>query len=498
MMGKQPPPQGKLFYANINIDKRVRANHPLRKVDDIIDFDFIYEEVKDSYGSNGNVSIPPSVILKLMLLLLFYNVRSERELMETLPERIDWLWFLGYDFDTEIPDHSVLSKARKRWGAPAFKGFFERIVLQCCEAGLVNGSKVFVDSSLIEADASNNSIVDTHSLKRHLNKSYREFEKRLEEAEASNEDENDEDRRNGNGKVNSRYLSTTDPDASIVRHGGKPKLRYQTHRMVDGAFEIITATEVTGGDVNEAHRLTSLMDKHQTNTGRPVETAVADTKYGTIANFLACKDRGINAHIPDFGRKQANRESRKKIFSEDCFTYDKESDTYLCPASKRLKRRSLHIKRQSIDYSGTKKLCGNCELKIQCTTNKSGRTITHHLRQEDIDRMRELSNTPAARQDIKTRQHLMERSFARAKRYGYKRARWRGNWKVEIQEYLTAAIQNIEVLIRYGKRPKKCAAIAMEMKNRAEKEFTKLRGSIRMLIEQYFPIALHEFARESI
>jgi len=57
--------------------------------------------------------VPPTVILKLILLLVFYNVRSERELMETLPERLDWLWFLGYDLDTELPNHSVLSKARK-------------------------------------------------------------------------------------------------------------------------------------------------------------------------------------------------------------------------------------------------------------------------------------------------------------------------------------------------------------------------------------------------
>ncbi len=45
-----------------------------------------------------------------MLLLVLYNVRSERELMQTLPERLDWLWFLGYDLDSELPHHSVLSK----------------------------------------------------------------------------------------------------------------------------------------------------------------------------------------------------------------------------------------------------------------------------------------------------------------------------------------------------------------------------------------------------
>ena len=142
MMGKQQIPQRSLFHYGINIDKRIRSNHPLRKVSELIDFDFIYQEVNECYGHNGNVSVPPPVILKLMLLLIFYNVRSERELMETISERIDWLWFLGYDLDSEIPNHSVLSKARKKWGSEVFKSFFERIVVQCVEAGLVDGSKI--------------------------------------------------------------------------------------------------------------------------------------------------------------------------------------------------------------------------------------------------------------------------------------------------------------------------------------------------------------------
>ena len=97
MMGVQAPPQGELYYTHFNLGQRIRPNHPLREIDRLIEFDFIYQEVADRYGCNGNVSVPPPVILKLMLLLVLYNVRSERELMETLPERFDWLWFLGYD-----------------------------------------------------------------------------------------------------------------------------------------------------------------------------------------------------------------------------------------------------------------------------------------------------------------------------------------------------------------------------------------------------------------
>jgi transposase len=95
MMGRQAKGrQLNIFYTGFCLEQRVRQNHPLRKIKQLIDFDFIYQEVAPTYGINGNVSVPPPVILKLMLLLILYNVRSERELMATLPERIDWLWFL--------------------------------------------------------------------------------------------------------------------------------------------------------------------------------------------------------------------------------------------------------------------------------------------------------------------------------------------------------------------------------------------------------------------
>ena len=89
MMGVQQEYQGSLFYVGINLDKRIRKDHPLRKITEHIDFNFVYAEVKKLYGNNGNVSVPPPVILKLMLLLVLYNVRSERELMKRF--RNDWI-----------------------------------------------------------------------------------------------------------------------------------------------------------------------------------------------------------------------------------------------------------------------------------------------------------------------------------------------------------------------------------------------------------------------
>ena len=386
MMGVQQNPQNSLFHFGINIDKRIRANHPLRKINELIDFNFAYDEVKNLYGTNGNVSVPPPVILKLMLLLVFYNVRSERELIQTIPERIDWLWFLGYDLDFEIPDHSVLSKARKKWGVEVFQSFFERIVLQCVESGLVDGRKIFVDSSLVDANASNNSAIDTKSLKHRLHKNYKKLEARLE----GNTESVDPSRRYE--KKNNRYISSTDPDAAIVNRG-KPKLSYQVHRAVDGENEIITATDAAAGDINEAHLMLPLLEKHQATTGTKVETVVADSKYGTIDNFLSCHDQGIQAHIPDLLKIVHKRAAQLGIFTEDRFKYDPCTDTYRCPAGTLMKPKSLHIHRSSRDYAAPKKVCAACELRDQCTKNKAGRTIKRHLRQEELDTMRENSRS---------------------------------------------------------------------------------------------------------
>lgn len=450
MMRRQQGVQRKLFYTNINLDKRIRKNHILRKITERIDFDFVYQEVKDKYGKNGNVSVPPPVILKMMVLLILYNVRSERELMDTIPERLDWLWFLNYDLDDEIPNHSVLSKARSRWGIDAFKTFFERIVWQCVEAGLVDGSKLFMDSSLIQANASNNSVVNKDSLKRYLNKGYQVLESRLDK----NEESSDNADQRKNGSANKKYMSTTDPDASVTRQGkGESKLQYQIHRGVEGKNEIITATDVTPGSVNEAHRFSALIDQHQETTMQEVEVVVADSKYGTVGNYLNSKDRNIKAHIPSLEETQRGSGRQKDIFPKELFTYNPDDDTFICPAGNILKRRNYNRKRETYEYKAFSKVCSSCKLRKKCTRAKNGRSLKRHIRQDDLDTMYKQARSLEAKRDIKTRKHYMERTFARSTRYGFKRARWRRLWRVQIQEYLTSTIQNMMILLKDTKKP---------------------------------------------
>jgi transposase len=212
MMGVHQP-QSELFSYSVNLDKRIRRDHPLRRIAAEIDFTFVRVEVASTYGRNGHVSLGPAVLLKLMFLLFWDDIASERELMTILPERLDYLWFLGYGLDDEVPNHSVLSKARSRWGKEAFEKFFTRTIAQCVRAGLVDGRKLHVDSSLVDADASKDSVVrSSPELIAALKKAYEAQESKLEGSGTPEAYES----------VNDRMMSTTDPDAAVTRKGNEP------------------------------------------------------------------------------------------------------------------------------------------------------------------------------------------------------------------------------------------------------------------------------------
>jgi len=433
MMGEKESDNSKLYYYGFSLSERIPKDHPLRIVKKAIDFKFVYKEVKDKYGRKGNISVPPPIILKMMFLLFFYNVSSERELMRTIPLRLDWLWFLGYDIDHEVPHHSVLSKARKRWGEELFYKFFVRIVEQCMEAGLVDGEKIFMDSSLIDANASNKSVVDKQSVEKYANKRYRELEDKLEEKDE-------------------RYISTTDPDAGVVKFSsGKAKPRYKEHRCVDERFGVITSSITSSGIVDDGKMFEELINTHEENTNKEVKTVVGDSKYGTVNNYLKCKDRDIKPHLRDLKSTQEKGRKKKGIFSEDEFKYDEETDTFICPNGKKLRKRTYHKNRGKWEYMSSKEDCEECRLRDKCTTSKSGvRTVHRYKRQEELDKMRAEASSLNSKRDLKKRWSLMERSFADgANLHGLKKARWRGYFRMQIQNHMISAVQNIRILIKH-------------------------------------------------
>ena len=257
MMGKPNQLKPKLFYHGVSLDRRMPQEHPLRKIKQLVDFNFIRSKVANLYGTRGNESVDPAVILKLMFLLFYENIKSERALTSQFPLRLDWLWFCCYDLDEKTPDHSVISKARRRWGLEVFTEFFENILTQCVDIGLVDGETIHVDSSTIDANASRDTLrcqlrVVGHDL-------YEELEDNAESPQ----------------KLEKR-ISTTDPDARLGKKYGKTTLGYKDHRSVDDKHGIVTATVTTPANVHDGKVLTEVITKHQASTGIKVKAAVTD------------------------------------------------------------------------------------------------------------------------------------------------------------------------------------------------------------------------------
>lgn len=432
MMGTQQP-QKDLFNYQVNLDRRVRPDNPLRRINAVLDLSFVRPAVEQFYGRNGQVGVDPIVLVKMMLLLFLDDVPSERELMAVIRERLDYLWFLGYGLDDEVPNHSVLSKARARWGSDVFGDLFVRTVAQCVAAGLVDGRKLHIDSSLVKADASKDSIHRTSpELVAALRQAYAQEEQKLDEAP-------------GKG-VNATHVSSSDPEATLARGGGTPvsQLSYKHHRMVDDAQGVITAVKTTAGQEGDAGQLPGLVAQHQSNTGVKAATVVGDKHYGSADNYRYCQVENITAHL---GQAEANL---KNIFPVSAFTYESEQDRYRCPAGNYLYYHNFKKEDQLIAYQiEDAALCAGCALRTQCTQSKTGRTVTRPIFTELVEAGRAQARSQAARRDWKRRKHIMEGSFADASNnHGFKRARWRGLWRQQIQDWLIAAVQNLRILLK--------------------------------------------------
>ena len=425
--------QTELWVEPVNLGKRIAQDHLLRRINKVLDLGFVRREVAGFYGSNGHVSVDPVIIIKLMLLLFLDDVRSERELMRIVPLRLDYLWFLGYGLEDEIPNHSVLSKARTRWEAEVFERLFARSVEQCVEAGLVDGSKLYLDASLVAANASRNSVIEVVARR---------------EVRKLDEQEEEQDSESG-GSVNRKLRSTTDPDSTVVRHqAGKPTPSYKNHRALDDKAGVVTAVKTTTGAIDEASELLELIAGHEQLTASKIRVAVANSRYGNTANLIALAQRQIRAHVADLRSKQRNARSQG-IYPPERFAYHPQTDGYSCPAGEILSRHHFVASRGYYEDRPKRGTCARCRLRQFCTRDKNGRTLKRYAQQELLDKARSQSHSQQAHRDRRRRQWFQERNFAEAAlQHGFKRARWRGLWRQSIQDYLIAAIQNFRIIAR--------------------------------------------------
>lgn len=441
-MLKKRSPQAQQKMELVILEDLVPKGHLLRKIAKAIEFDFIYDKVKELYcHDNGRPAVDPVVLFKMLFIGYLFGIRSERQLIRDIEVNVAYRWFLGFDLTQKVPDASTISQNRRRRfnQSDICQEIFDEIVFQAIKRGLVDGKTLYTDSTHLKANANKN------KFKRELvDRSTRDYIDELDRDVA-------EDRRE-HGKKELKVkpesdgqkeikVSTTDPDSGYMVRDGKPKgFFYLDHRTVDGRHGLITDSHVTPGNVHDSIPYLSRLDRQRERFGFAVEAVGLDAGYFTAPICHGLVARGIYGVI---GYSRPTH--RAGYLRKSDFIYDEYYDCYLCPCDQVIKYRTT-TREGYREYASDSKVCRDCELRWQCTQSRNMvKIITRHIWQDSKEAINDHRYEARGKSVYSRRKETVERSFADGKQlHGHRYARFRGLLKVRAQCLLSAACQNMK------------------------------------------------------
>ncbi len=440
IMLKITPRQSEFEF--VCLEQLIPQDHLLRKIDGIIDFGFIREEVKHLYSeNNGRPGLDPVVMFKILFIGYLYGVRSERQLMREIDMNLAYRWFLGYNITEKIPDHSTISQNRRRrfQDSDVYRKIFDRIVERAMELNLADGKHLYSDSTHLKANANKNKF----DLK-DVQKSAKDYLDALDSD--INEDRLEHGKRELKKKahvpeIKETKVSKVDPESGYMVRDGKPEgFFYLDHRTVDGKFNIITDTYVTPGNVHDSIPYLKRLDYQIKHFNFNVKSVGLDAGYFTAPICKGLVERDI------FGVIAYHRMNHiDGYFYKRKYRYNAEQECYVCPAGQQLHYQNTTAEGYQ-EFVSDPKICRNCQFLSQCTKSRNHKKIlTRHVWEKYKEQITENRYSEYGKKIFARRKETIERSFADAKQlHGYRYARFRGLKKVTEQCLLTAACQNLK------------------------------------------------------
>ena len=269
------------MWSYISPEQRVPADHPLRPLRVMVDRAMAELSAEFAKLYSGRPSIAPEKLLRALLLQVLYSVRSERLLMEQLDYNLLFRWFVGLNLDDPVWDVTVFTKNRQRLLAGDIaQAFFERVLAQARQQGVLSDEHFTVDGTLIEAWAS-----------------LKSFKRKDTPGTPPDDPGNPTVNFHGEQRGNETHGSTTDPDARLFRkgQGQEAKLYYQGHVLMENRHGLAVAgcvTRATGrGERAAALELIGGLEPH----GRV--TLGADKAYDTRDFVQAIRLLQVTPHV---------------------------------------------------------------------------------------------------------------------------------------------------------------------------------------------------------
>lgn len=442
MMGKLDG-QEQLFY-EFRLEDHVPTGHLIRRIDAVLDLNFVRPLLAPYYSATGRPSIDPELMLRMLLVGYLFGIRSERRLCDEVHLNLAYRWFCRLGLSGAVPDHSTFTKNRHgrfREG-DVFRKLFEEVVARCAAAGLVIGEDAAIDGSVIKADASpdrrrpGSDGRGSWDEEDRVTRPVREYLDALDGAVAPERDE---------PKLGEqKYRSETDPQSGWTIKHGPGSFGYSTNYLIDSQTSVILDVNASPSRFAAEVATTKVMlARIRERFGLVPRRLAADKAYGSAPLLAWLWNEGIEPHIPVLDR----RDQAQDKYTRADFVFDPASDSFTCPNGKTLRYRGMDHARQARAYFAHPRDCAACPVKSACTDGPA-RRLTRLLQEEARDRTKALAGTAQYDQSRRLRKRI-ERLFGDLKHgMGLRRLKLRGLSGANEEFLLAATVQNLRLLAR--------------------------------------------------
>jgi len=490
------------FYGSYLYDRIIPVDHLLRKINQVVDFSFVNELVKDKYTPDfGRPAEDPEFMLRLCLLQYLYG-DSDRGVIENARLNLAYKYFLGLAIDEEVPDDTTISYFRvQRLGEEKFRQVFEQVVKQCMDLGLVKGKRQIIDSTHIIADMAVTSLtglvkmcrqnvlnevekqnrgiaekLGIKELKANKQDKFTRMEEGLEkEIKAATNllDNVSKELKQGSVKpqgrlkdnlnllekavadradgAENRLVSPIDPDARGGKKTSKSWAGYKGHLLIEEESEIITAIETTPANRDDGSELKPLLNQQKETLSLVPEELLGDKGYDAGANLEFIEGEKITGYISL--REKANHMD-PNFFTVNDFTYDEVQNTLSCPAGKMapLYRKAVYHcqdqKRKGMVFEFSLQQCHDCELKPLCNNAKGGRQVYISYFEPLFGQMQRRLSSEEGKQAYKQRYKIEHKIADLARNCGMRHCRYRTLPRAGIHTLLSAIASNVKRMAR--------------------------------------------------
>lgn len=464
----------------------IKPNNFWKQLSDMVDFSFVYEELKDKYSSTMGRTCEDIIRMFKYLLLKSYFKLSDRGLVERTETDLLFKYFLGYDpEETKLINPSLLTVFRRERLKDEENNLMDKLINKTVGIALEKGL-IEVKNKIIVDSTHTNAMFHHISPREELIRQAKELRKSVYKIDESMHDKMPK-KKEASGLLEDQieytkellklvkddgrfttlpgikeqidYLEETMNDTEIELEYSKDQDAKVGHKTADTSFfgykthlamtpeRIITAATITSGEKHDGKELTNLIEKSEYN-GIEVEAIIGDGAYSEKDNLDYCSENNIK-NVSKLSKSVTHGNGKNK----DDFEYNKDAGMYVCKAGhmaiKKVKSGSKDKNQQVESYFFDVEKCKHCPFKDGCY-KEGAKTKTYNVKIKDDTHIKHMDymETEEFKNLYKERYKIEAKNAELKNNYNYGNANACGKIGITIQGATTLFLTNMKRIIK--------------------------------------------------